>query len=499
MSIPFPLAAFTDADFGSLHSEHRSSQTLVLSNIHRKRRIMTISDPPSSLEASVEDTLYEPLADEFHIRVFRLFAGDRYEPLRGELHVHSVHDEDLTYEAISYTWGNALGTDNCSINGINLSISRNLENTLRRIRSASQDRYLWADAICIDQKALSERNHQVALMSEIFSRAIRVLAWLGDPKDGSDTIIDYLKDSALSEAATAWKSVSRTPGFDDGGLRERLLDNPKAPGYLISFLNRDYFSRTWVWQEVAAREAHFFCGIRTITLLELNTCLQFLVDKQLSRPVQRASSTLPRDEIEAIISDSGFKRVYALLDIAISNQVLTLHALLLRMEQTNCSDIRDRIFAILGLVKLSRDTPAFRPDYNLTAAELFFAVIDHCKQPENLGLATILMERLELKENDVLALVDKHPNNIFQGLQCSSIQSQLNGTGWRKTKTTFENWLFVAPTTRSSPLTLRNDRQKLEYFAQVCETVTVSPCDIVLVIESSSPYNSAGKATFRSP
>lgn len=40
--------------------------------------------------------------------------------------------------------------------------------------------WLWADSICIDQTNLEERNNQVSMMSDIFSKASQVIAWLGN-------------------------------------------------------------------------------------------------------------------------------------------------------------------------------------------------------------------------------------------------------------------------------------------------------------------------------
>jgi hypothetical protein len=39
--------------------------------------------------------------------------------------------------------------------------------------------YLWIDAISINQETLEERNHQVGIMGEIYSRAECVIIWLG--------------------------------------------------------------------------------------------------------------------------------------------------------------------------------------------------------------------------------------------------------------------------------------------------------------------------------
>lgn len=50
---------------------------------------------------------------------------------------------------------------------------------------------LWADAICIDQNNIPERNQQVRIMRKIFSQADRVLSWLGPAADSSDLAFDF--------------------------------------------------------------------------------------------------------------------------------------------------------------------------------------------------------------------------------------------------------------------------------------------------------------------
>jgi len=51
---------------------------------------------------------------------------------------------------------------------------------LQYLRQPSRTRKIWVDAICIDQSSTTERNHQVALMGEVYKLAKRVLIWLGE-------------------------------------------------------------------------------------------------------------------------------------------------------------------------------------------------------------------------------------------------------------------------------------------------------------------------------
>lgn len=57
-------------------------------------------------------------------------------------------------------------------------------NALKRIRHETDERVVWADAICIDQTNKAERARQVTLMSEIYEQAQEVLVWLGNDDHG---------------------------------------------------------------------------------------------------------------------------------------------------------------------------------------------------------------------------------------------------------------------------------------------------------------------------
>ncbi|RDI77211.1 hypothetical protein Vi05172_g12774 [Venturia inaequalis] len=45
--------------------------------------------------------------------------------------------------------------------GKSLDVTLNLRDGLCKMRYADCSRYLWADAICIDQKNMQERGHQI--------------------------------------------------------------------------------------------------------------------------------------------------------------------------------------------------------------------------------------------------------------------------------------------------------------------------------------------------
>lgn len=73
-----------------------------------------------------------------------------------------------------------------------LAVTPNLEEALRYLQYDNVPRALGVDAICIDQKNPEERSKQVARKGEIYSKAIRVVAWLGPEEElaeGVGTIV----------------------------------------------------------------------------------------------------------------------------------------------------------------------------------------------------------------------------------------------------------------------------------------------------------------------
>ena len=101
------------------------------------------------------------------------------------------------YFALSYAWGTAVEARPILVDGevlmIRASLWRALHSLWRRWRSSSEvealrkspllnpfvDTFrLWVDCICINQDDMSERNHQIQSMHEIFGAAHGVFGWL---------------------------------------------------------------------------------------------------------------------------------------------------------------------------------------------------------------------------------------------------------------------------------------------------------------------------------
>lgn len=132
--------------------------------------------------------------------------------------------------------------------GKQIAITKNCHSALQSLRKRESKRVLWVDAVCVDQNHIAERNHQVNLMSNIYSNASQVLAFLGPRSlakiDQLYGVLDYL-DGTSTTLLQASKTVQRVD--------------------LAAFLDLRYFDRVWILQEIAlAKLVVFVLGDCTI-------------------------------------------------------------------------------------------------------------------------------------------------------------------------------------------------------------------------------------------
>ncbi|KAK6840011.1 hypothetical protein PG987_005877 [Apiospora arundinis] len=170
-----------------------------------------------------------------------------------ELHIGArLYPSDLThhprYEALSYVWGDPSMENVLFLDGYPVSITENLHLALTHLRHETGVRRLWVDALCIDQNSISERNHQVRIMGDIYRRANAVLVWLGEAADDSNLVFERI--SELAPTRFNWPLAS-TVQFDQAWR---------------ALITRPWFFRTWVIQEVAlnSSKAIAMCGYDSV-------------------------------------------------------------------------------------------------------------------------------------------------------------------------------------------------------------------------------------------
>ncbi|KAI0454372.1 heterokaryon incompatibility protein-domain-containing protein [Xylaria acuta] len=301
-------------------------------------------------------------------RLVRLQKGDG-KVIECELIYTTLDDNVIPYEAVSYTWGTLERQEHIHISGDILPVTSNLWHILHDLRSPNVDRYLWVDAICINQDDNLERGHQVQQMRRIYRSADRGIFYLSPHTVITQVIMESLtvlqKQVTGSRWAandgrwvTAWQEVYTRlrRKYDD-------LESRQTEG-LAYLLLSPFFRRVWILQEVASvRRASVFCGTSSIPA-------------HIFAIVTRIEKAITNSHVSAVI-DLMLKS----LDTTINSlQEKSLASLLKQFSESEASDERDRIYALLGLCARKR-AKALIPDYTLSIPDMIEHTLIHIYGP----------------------------------------------------------------------------------------------------------------------
>lgn len=111
-----------------------------------------------------------------YVRILPGFKDESSNSIRCETRI-CRSSKRVSYNAISYAWGGTRRKYPITVDGQTRLIAGNLCLFLRQAKTTLPrfSRWLWIDALCIDQADAAERMHQVAIMAKIFGRADQVI------------------------------------------------------------------------------------------------------------------------------------------------------------------------------------------------------------------------------------------------------------------------------------------------------------------------------------
>jgi hypothetical protein len=141
---------------------------------------------------------------------------------------------------LSYVWGSPNIQHKILVNDADFWVRSNLWDFLCIAKKVYPRMAFWIDAICIDQTSITERNHQVSLMGDIYSQARRVIASLSS-------------EEYMLRFAIAWrerfKNVDTLGGeaqFEQYVWRvwDALSHAERDGGHQL--MNNEYWSRAWM-------------------------------------------------------------------------------------------------------------------------------------------------------------------------------------------------------------------------------------------------------------
>jgi hypothetical protein len=342
---------------------------------------------------------YEPLRTSGEIRLLTIEQG----LVDGRIACHLAHASIKSeYIAISYVWGSNHLTHSVLIDGRPLNVTANCEALLSVLRSQDLCHCFWIDALCIDQENPLERRDQVVQMGEIFAGAWRTIVYLGEHDADSAIVLPHWDgDRTLSLRASFFGPTE--PLYPDTGLGTPELHNdptswqfvrPLSVRSMERFQARPWFRRTWVIQEVLLSKKVVFL-LSNDTRQRVQSRGNFFPMlallgiwrkwRKLSNPnLPNLGIIIGCHDYESRINPKSeaptvFQLMAILRDEAVNRSqtkyrreiaLWRLFSVLERTREFECSDPRDKLFAVASL--FSRPLPILlRPDYEKTVGQTF--------------------------------------------------------------------------------------------------------------------------------
>jgi Heterokaryon incompatibility protein (HET) len=318
---------------------------------------------------------YQPLKD-FGFRILVIEPGAVGSKIITRIGVFNHNDSPIiSYEALSYMWGQEPAIHRIFVNENPHLIRPNLFHALQRIRDKSQRVYLWVDSLCINQCDEFERNLQVRQMDRIFQNAENVCIWLGEEDTKSKNAMDFIPQVF-------------TPDFfgEVDWCKDFRL---KA---LNQLLERPWFRRGWVLQEAAfSKNSIIFCGEHQIHMKSFDDAIK-IIRKRLNNMPQSIDRSVndvynfhdsPATTLLDTIEHVFLKRD---TDGPILRKLMSLEALVELGTFCETTDPRDAIYSLLNLASDTTSVDQYTtiiPDYGKHLLDVYSDFIMHCSHQSN--------------------------------------------------------------------------------------------------------------------
>ena len=299
----------------------------------------------------MEPYIYQPLPSPTSIRLIKFKADNDTDSIVCNFEIADISIPP-EYFALSYAWGDTSNTVTIICDDKAVQVTQTLHAAL--LRFATTPFPIWADALSIDQQNVQEKTQQVNMMALIYSKAAKVMIWLGpDPHNDAPDLFKDIK--ALIEGLGIIHSIGgRFEQFDDdtGDLRWKLPDgrpvlsalpdalvdpNEGEKARLERFFRLPWFSRTWVMQECGlASRSGVLWGDQIIDWNPIGVAALFLLGrcKALLKSLNLASDV--KNVLDLYMTFSPFV------------PMATFFHVLNTARQFKATDPRDKVFALLS-------------------------------------------------------------------------------------------------------------------------------------------------------
>jgi hypothetical protein len=306
--------------------------------------------------------------------------------------MEQVDLSNSSFQALSYVWGSnerpfrAFIFDKDGKNLGFIQLTKNLNSALRDLWMAEKivNKTFWIDQICINQEG-EEKGQQVALMREIYTKAERVITYLGaagaeeQEERGIEllnTLDNYLAPNydLIAGTTTTASLHDIQPQFPVQKLSDDITKSTTEEDWqwLAAICFGEWATRLWIIQEQVLGvqnvmlRGHRLVRWETVAVLPVFFALVLLPTGPLHvywGKAQKPPASLPWDFVVSRLSiwrKRREKRQPGTTSITLN----TLYENIANSWALQCSDPRDRIYALLSV---SSDATLLQiaPDYSI--------------------------------------------------------------------------------------------------------------------------------------
>jgi len=325
---------------------------------------------------------YRPLkfGDEIRLLKFQRSDGPGLSCQFQHALLSHILDSDR-YEALSYAWGAPGKRHSLAIDGEEVFIPENLYGALQSLHfDSSNNRYrtIWADALCINQEDNDEQGSQVRQMGEIYSKADRVLIWIGQAAESSSQLAynwfrrlhSFLLRNATNYNPRTSMSVPLEMTTGSKSILKNWLEDIRRD--LLPMFDQAWFSRLWVVQEfVLAQDAVLFWGESSFDFIELAGVVQ-AVDDLVGLLTFKNDDAASSKFLPNVTGKAFIRQVYRKSYLGPHDTNFSALDMMHATSRLKCARSRDRIYSILALT----NTAGIQPNYSVKRNEVFLRLTE---------------------------------------------------------------------------------------------------------------------------
>lgn len=320
----------------------------------------------------------DPTADQYKASCYEYGALDPHSIRL--LHLKESDDLELSievvdlnsnpqYVALSYAWEGQTPRHRITCGSSSYILVTDSVLSMLKFWHTARDEYgappIWIDAVCINQSDTGEKSVQVQLMSRIYSRAAQVWISLGDGSQLLEQVVEHAAAIRNLIHAIHFMIQTRTP-FDLS-----RIPGPQWVGLGDLFM-APWFDRVWTMQEaILASDLRLRVGAKSCDFGIISEVAEAAIKLHLVEILYPHGRT-QEGEPKTMHFNAAFRLAMMIRQPKLFPDMLTGHEnpelfwTWLRISRWKlCSDPRDRIFGLLGIVP-AEIRKRVRVDYTLS-------------------------------------------------------------------------------------------------------------------------------------